>query len=176
MLAILALVALVTVSAVLPSEVLGAGVTALAALKGLADRLLPAGQLVVAGAGLVLDLALLFWLWLEIRRPRYRTVRVQQADGAVAEVTTVTLTERLETEVDALAGVVWARVRVRSYGKAVEVAVEADITPGTPVAVTAGQIAATVRDVAETAMGLRLRGKPKYASRPCASQSRPTIC
>jgi hypothetical protein len=46
-------------------------------------------------------------------------------------------------------------------GRTVEVAVEADILPDTPVAVTAGEIGRTVREVTEGAMGLRLRGKPR---------------
>ncbi len=160
-LATLLAVAAVTLAAALPAQTLAVVVAQLSALKGLADRLLPNGRLLVAGVGLIIDLLLLFWLWLEIRRPRYRTVQVNRADGASAEVTTTTLTERVEEEVDALAGVVWARAKVKSFGRSVEVAVEADILPNTPVAVTAGEIAGTVREVAETKMGLRLRGKPK---------------
>jgi hypothetical protein len=158
---LLVAVAAVTLVAALPAEALGVTIVGLAWLKGLADRLLPAGRLAVAAAGLALDLVLLFWLWLEIRRPRYRTVQVNRADGAAAEVTTETLTERLEYAVDALPGVVQARARVRSYGKSVAVTIEAEITPETPVAVTASKIAATVSQEAEAAMGLALRGKPK---------------
>jgi hypothetical protein len=160
-LATLAAIVVVTLAAAMPAEMLGVLVTGLTGLKGLAERLLPAGRLLVGAAGLAVIFILLLWLWLEIRRPRHRTVQVSQANGTRAEVTTETLTERLETAVDALAGVVYARARVRSYGRAVEVSVEAEITPLTPVAVTAGRIGETVREVTEGAMGLRLRGKPK---------------
>ena len=158
---ILLTVAAVTLCAAIPAAVLAIVANGAAQLSSLADRLLPNGRLLAAGVGLGVNLVLLFWLWLEIRRSRRRTVQVRQTDGARAEVTTDTLKEQLEFAVDGLAGVVSARAKVRSHGRSVEVAIEAEITPDTPVSDTAGQIGATVRDVVESAMGLKLRGKPR---------------
>jgi hypothetical protein len=157
---ILALLAAVTALAAAPAEALGTAALVLGNLHGIAARLLPAGRALVALAGLGLGLLLLFWLWMEVRRPSYRTVRVRQSAGASAEVTTQTVRERVEVAVDALPGVVSAAARARSYGPAVEVWIDAEITPGTQVAPKADEIAATVREVTEMTLGLALRGKP----------------
>lgn len=158
---LLVAVCVVTLTAAAPAEVMAIAGLASGSLKGLADRLLPAGRAVVGLAGFSLDLLLLFTLWLEIRRPRYRTVRVRQTDGATAEITTQTIKERLEYAVDSLPDVVTAVARTRSYGRSVEVSIDTEIRSGTPVAQKADEIAATVREVTEATMGLALRGKPR---------------
>jgi hypothetical protein len=157
--------AVAALGAAAPFEMLGIVGALVSNLTSYADRLLPAGRILVALIGLSVDLMLLFWLWLEIRRPNQRTVRVQRTDGAEAEVTTETLTERLEYAVDSLADVLKAKARVRSYGRNVEVKIEAEIKPGIAVAVKAAEIAAAVREVGEVTMGLALRGKPKILIR-----------
>ncbi|MBI3361992.1 MAG: hypothetical protein HY023_12885 [Chloroflexi bacterium] len=165
LLIVLALLAVVSLAAATPAEVLGVVGTLIANLKSYADRLLPAGRVVVGLAGLAIDVGLLFWLWLEIRRPSYRTVQVRKTEGARAEVMTDTLVERLEFAVDSLADVEKAKARVRSFGKNVEVNIEAEIRPGIAVAAKAEEIAAAIREVAETTMGLALRGKPRIKIR-----------
>lgn len=161
----LIVLAVAALGAAAPFEMLGIVGALVSNLTSYADRLLPAGRLLVALIGLAVDLMLLFWLWLEIRRPNQRTVRVQRTDGAEAEVTTETLTERLEYAVDSLPDVLNAKARVRSYGRNVEVKIEAEIKPGIAVAVKAAEIAAAVREVGEVTMGLALRGKPKILIR-----------
>ena len=153
--------AMVTLLAGAPAEMLGILGAVTGNLQGYAARLLPAGRLFVAGVGLGVDLILVVWLWLQVRRTAHGTVRVRNTDGAVAEVTTETLTERLEYAVDSLTDVLKAKARVRSYGRNVEVRIEAEIKPDIAVAVKADEIASTVREVAEGTMGLALRGKPK---------------
>ena len=153
--------AAVTLATAAPSESLAIAGVLSGNLKSFADRLLPAGRALVAVAGLAIDLLLLLWLWLEIGRTRRRAVRVRRTEGAVAEVANETLAERLEYAVDALPSVVKARARVHSYGRSVEVTMEATILPGTAVAAQADEIAAAVREVTETTMGLALRGKPR---------------
>jgi hypothetical protein len=158
---LLSTLVVVTLVAAAPAEMMAIASLFVGGLKSIADRLLPAGRALVALFGFGLDLVLLLLLWLEIRRPSHRTVRVLHTDGAAAEVTTQTLKERLVIAVDGLPDVVSASARVRSFGRSVEVAVEAEIRPGVQVAEKAEQIAATVREVTETTMGLALRGKPQ---------------
>jgi hypothetical protein len=162
-LVILLLLGLLVVLALLagaPAETLGVATLAMGNLHGLAVRLLPAGRALVGLTGVGLALLVLFVLWLEIRRPSQRTVRVRQSAGASAEVTTQTLRERVEIAVAALPGVVSAAARARSYGRSVEVWVETEIAPDIQVAPKADEIAAAVRHVTETTMGLALQGKP----------------
>lgn len=157
----LAALALITVVSAAPVEMANLAAAWLVNLASWANLLLPFGRIIVAGIGFGLALVLLFWLWLEIRTPNYRTVRVVKAQGSQAEVSVRTLAERLEYAVDSLPDVLKADARLRSYRRNVQVTMQVEIRPGIEVASKVDEIGAAIRTVVEDTMGLALRGRPK---------------
>jgi len=86
--------------------------------------------LATAGIGLAIlvDLILLIILWLEIRRPRLKGVRVQRIEGGEVELATDSISQRLAYYIDGLAGVNKVQPHVVSRGKTVDVVLDLETT------------------------------------------------
>ena len=95
-------------------------------------------------------------LWLEIRRPRVKTIKVQQVSGGSAELAADSIANRLEYNIDLLADVVKVRPTINSGRKGVKVVLAVETSPEIDVLGKTEEIQVLTRDIVENRMGLQL--------------------
>jgi len=98
-------------------------------------------------------------LWLELRRPYGKVVRVQKVSGDEAKVTTDSIARRLEYNIDQLAEIISVRPRVMAKGKGVQIRLDVETSPEVDVPAKTEEISKVAREVIEERMGLKLAGK-----------------
>ena len=113
--------------------------------------------LAVSGA---VELLLLVLLWLEVRRPRRRTVRVKTKEGGRAQLGIESVSQSLEYRIDELAGVRRVAPHVVSRGRDVDVIIELDTSPSVNIPVLTDQIMDLCHDIVEGQLGVKIHGKP----------------
>lgn len=116
--------------------------------------LFPAGRVL---ALVLATVALLAFLWLELRRRRVPAVRVQLPSGAQATVTAESVARRLAWHVDQLADVVNAVPQVRTRGSSVDILMVLETAPEVDIPLKSEEVMAVVKEVVERDMGLQLR-------------------
>ncbi len=154
---ILALFALVVLLLLFPREV---ALVIQGAMASTLD-LLNTGQffvIFVAICGIVL-LVLLILLWLELRHSQLKTVRITAAKSGDAQLGVQSVAQSLENRIDELAGVRKVDAQVASHGKDVEVLLNMDTSPSVNVPMLSDQIVELTRNIVETQLGLKIRGK-----------------
>ena len=117
--------------------------------------------LVIGGAALAV-LTFVFCgllLWLELRRPYGKAVRVQKVSGGEAQVTTDSIARRLAFNIDQLADVISVKPKVLAKGKGVHVRLNVETGPEIDVPAKTEEISRVAREVIEERMGLKLAGK-----------------
>ena len=107
--------------------------------------------LVVVAAALVL----IPFIWLQVRRTRPATVRVQTNSGA-ATLTADSVRRRLAWHLDQRADVVGVTSEVKAHGTSVDIKLSVRTTPDIEVPMKTEEILAVTREVVEQRMGLRL--------------------
>lgn len=112
----------------------------------------------LAASGVVLFI-LLVLLWLELRRPRRRTVRIKTDGRGNAQLDIESVIQSLEYRIDELAGVRQVRTHVRSRGKDVDVALDLDTSPSVNIPVLTDQVVSLAQDIVEEQLGLSIHGK-----------------
>jgi hypothetical protein len=98
-------------------------------------------------------------LWLEVRRPRGKAVRVRKVSGDEARVTTDSIARRLEYNIDQLAEVVSVKPKITAKGSGVHVRLNVETGPEIDVPAKTEEISQVAREVIEERMGLKLAGK-----------------
>ncbi len=98
-------------------------------------------------------------LWLELRRPYGKAVRVQKVSGGEVQVTTDSIARRLEYNIDQLADVISVKPKVLAKGKGVYVRLNVETGPEIDVPAKTEEISRVAREVIEERMGLKLAGK-----------------
>ena len=98
-------------------------------------------------------------LWLELRRPRRKAVRVRKVSGDEAKVTTDSIARRLEYNIDQLAEVISVKPKITAKGKGVHVRLNVETGPEIDVPAKTEEISKVAREVIEEGMGLKLAGK-----------------
>ena len=98
-------------------------------------------------------------LWLELRRPHRKAVRVKKVSGDEAKVTTDSIARRLEYNIDQLAEVISVKPKITSKGKGVHVRLNVETGPEIDVPAKTEEISKVAREVIEERMGLKLAGK-----------------
>lgn len=98
-------------------------------------------------------------LWLELRRPHGKVVRVHQVSGDTAKVTTDSIARRLEYNIDQLADVISVKPKIASKGKGVQVRLNVETGPEIDIPAKTEEISKVAREVIEERMGLKLAGK-----------------
>jgi hypothetical protein len=126
---------------------------AVVALSGLNPVLRWAGGFVFTALVWAICVAL---LWLEVRRPRIKTIMVQQVSGGQAELTADSIVSRLEYNLDQLPEVIRARPRVRTARKGVRIDLAVETSPEVEVPSKSEEIQQVTRDIIENQMGLKL--------------------
>lgn len=115
--------------------------------------------LYIAGSVLVIAVSV-FLLWLEVRRPRFKTVRVRTSEqGGDAQLSVPSVEQNLAYRVDELAGVRRVQPLINSRGRDVEVTLKVDTNPAVSIPALSNQIVGVCRDVVENQLGLKLHGR-----------------
>lgn len=98
-------------------------------------------------------------LWLELRRPYGKAVRVKKVSGDEAKVTTDSIARRLAYNIDQLAEVISVKPKVMARGKGVHIRLNVETGPEIDVPAKTEEISRVAREVIEERMGLKLAGK-----------------
>ena len=131
------------------------------------DRLLFAGGRVVVGGVIVLSCLIL--IWLELRRPRKRTIRTQKLSGGEAHITVDSIEQRLAYNIDQLPDVVKVSPRIDGRARGVDVDLLLETSPDIDVPMKTEEVIEVTREVIVERMGLKLgkvQVKIKHAPYP----------
>lgn len=126
------------------------------ALNALAPLVTFETQLVLVVIGVFVLVIAFLLLWLELRSPTRRSVRIAQVQGGEAEMTTDAISQRLAYNVDKLADVVRVQPRVFPRSKGVDIKLDVETAPDVEVPAKTEEIIRVVREVVEQRMGLTL--------------------
>jgi len=118
------------------------------------DRLLFAGGRVLAGG--IIVLACLVLLWLELRRPRKKTIRVQKLTGGEAHITVESIEQRLAYNLDQLPDVIKVSPNITSRSRGVDVNLVLETSPEIDVPMKTDEVLEVTREVIGERMGLKL--------------------
>ena len=128
---------------------------------GVLGELQPGIRLLVRLALAVLFLLVMgLLLWLELRRPNAKSVEVQRAQGGRIKLSVSDVQQRIGENIEAIAGVISAKVKVNARNKGVAAEIEAVTAPGLDPISKGEEIAETVRMVIEEQLGLKTSAKP----------------
>jgi uncharacterized alkaline shock family protein YloU len=127
--------------------------TNLAAMTGTRELLRLGGGLVFTFLIWIFCAAL---LWLEVRRPRSKTIRVQKVSGGEAQLTTDSIASRLEYNIDQLADVIKVKPTISPGRKGVRVDLEVETSPEIEVPMKTEEVQQLTKDIVENRMGLTL--------------------
>jgi uncharacterized alkaline shock family protein YloU len=95
-------------------------------------------------------------LWLEVRRPRSKTIRVRKVSGGEAQLTTDSIASRLEYNIDQLADVIKVKPVISPGRKGVRVDLEVETSPEIEVPMKTEEVQQLTKDIVENRMGLTL--------------------
>ncbi|MCJ7738158.1 MAG: hypothetical protein MUQ10_12740 [Anaerolineae bacterium] len=112
-------------------------------------------------AALVLNIILIVFIILELRRPKPKAIEVEQLAGGQVLVNVGSVADRLRYEVDLLPGVLRTKPRVTSKKGGVVVELDVEAAAGLNVSESAVPIVDLVQDVIENKLGLRMARPPK---------------
>ncbi len=104
---------------------------------------------------------LLILLWLEMRRPRRKTVRIKAASGGDAQMGIQSVSQSLDYRIDELAGVRKVQSHITSRGRDVDVSIDLGTSPSVNIPVLTDQIISLCRDIVETQLGIKIHGPVK---------------
>lgn len=161
---ILLLIAIVlcSVSLVLPLPVLDAVAQQSDALLEFLDSLQWYARV---GLGILfavaLDIVLILLIVLEVRRPKPKAIRIENASGGEVQISIASITDRLRYEVDQLSGILHVKPQVSAKRKGVVIELDVETAAGTQVPEKAEQVMRAARQVVEERMGLKLARPPK---------------
>ena len=118
------------------------------------DRLLfAAGRVIIGG---LVAIAALVLLWLELRRPRKKTIRAQKLAGGEAHIATESIEQRLAYNIDQLPDVVHVYPRITGRSRGVDVDMLLETTPEIDVPMKTEEVLQVTREVIVERMGLKL--------------------
>ncbi len=161
---ILLLLSIMVMSAILfivPMQILDIVITFIQRLQvALESSMTGPAALLRIGGGLVFTFFIWVFcgalLWLEVRRPRTKTIKVQKVSGGEAELTTDSIASRLEYNIDQLADVNKVRPTISSGRKGVLVDLELETNPEIEVPMKTEEVQQLTKDIIENRMGLKL--------------------
>lgn len=110
----------------------------------------------------------LFWiailaglLWLELRKPDFRSVQVMRSTGSGRlRVSTKAITDRVRQRVDGLSGIISSTVEISAQNKAIAVRLDVLASHDTDLVLKGEEIVGAVRNVVQDELGLKLFAKP----------------
>lgn len=133
-------------------------------LDGFNDLFLLAVGVILAVIIWVVCLAIIY---LEIRRPRVKDIKVQKVSGGEAVVAVESIAKRLSYHVDQLADVISVKPKISAHGGGVDVELEIEINPEIDIPMKDEEIRQVATQVIEEQMGLKLRKiRPSFKDAP----------
>lgn len=170
---ILALIVLIALIVIVPKQTFQLGSQALDGAGRFSDAwstqnwaLFASGRVILGGA---LILLLLVFLWLQLRRPRKKTIRTQKVAGGEAEIAVDSVAQRLAYNIDQLPDVIKVSPRITSRARGVDIDLILETAPDIDVPMKTEEVLEVTREVIEERMGLKLgkvNVKIKYAPYP----------
>ncbi|MGC9333920.1 MAG: alkaline shock response membrane anchor protein AmaP [Anaerolineae bacterium] len=118
------------------------------------DRLLFAGGRVIIGGALIILCLLL--LWLELRRPRKRSIRAQKVEGGEARITVDSVEQRLAYNIDQLPDVIKVTPQITGRTRGVDVDLLLETSPEVDIPMKTEEVLQVTREVIVERMGLKL--------------------
>jgi hypothetical protein len=115
--------------------------------------LFASGRVIIGGALVLLCLLL---LWLELRKPKKKTIRVQQVAGGEASISVDSIGQRLAYNIDQLPDVVKVSPQIASRSRGVDVELVLETSPDVDVPMKTEEVLQVTREVVEDRMGLKL--------------------
>jgi preprotein translocase subunit SecG len=128
--------------------------------------LFAAGRVIVGGALVIVCLVL---LWLELRRPKKKTVRVQKVAGGEVHISIDSIAQRLAYNIDQLPDVIKVTPRITGRSRGMDIELELETTPDIDVPMKTEEVLQVTREVIVERMGLKLgkvQVKIKHAPYP----------
>lgn len=95
-------------------------------------------------------------LWLEVRRPRKKTIRVQKLAGGEAHITVDSIAQRLAYNIDQLPDVVKVTPRIIGRSRGVDVSLLLETSPEIDVPMKTEEVMEVTRQVIAERMGLKV--------------------
>lgn len=124
-------------------------------------------------ATVIFVLIMLGLLWLELRRPAQRTIEVgRYTGGTTIHISTDAVESKIRDAVDALSGVIGAKVRATHRNKSVELSMDVLATRETDLVAKAEEIAAITRLIVQDQLGLKLHSKPQVTIKAGAGKAK----
>lgn len=123
---------------------------------------------IIARISLAIGWAMLFGflLWAQLRRSSSRTIEVARYTGGNAiRISTGAVAEKVQDAVNAVGGVIDAKVKATGRERAVEIKLDVTATKDTDLVSKAEEIAIVTRQVVQDQLGLKLSGKPQVSIR-----------
>ena len=124
------------------------------------------GRVVIGGAIVVICLLL---LWLEVRRPRKKTIQAQKLAGGEAHIAVESIEQRLEYNIDQLPDVVKVTPHINGRARGVDVDLVLETSPDIDVPMKTEEVIEVTREVIVERLGLKLgkvQVKIKHAPYP----------
>jgi hypothetical protein len=125
-----------------------------------------ASRVIVGGAIVIVCLV---FLWLELRRPRKKTIRAQKLAGGEAHIAIDSIAQRLAYNIDQLPDVVKVSPRITGRSRGVDIDLVLETSPDIDVPMKTEEVIQVTREVVGERMGLRLgkvQVKIKHAPYP----------
>jgi hypothetical protein len=116
-----------------------------------------AARVIIGGAIVVVGLLL---LWLELRRPRRKVIRVQKMTGGEANIAIESISQRVAYNIDQLPEVIRVTPRISGGSRGVDIDLQLETSPEIDVPMKTEEVMQVTKDVVEGRMGLKL-GKVK---------------
>lgn len=111
-------------------------------------------------------------IWLEVRRPGSRDIEIARYTGGSAiRISADAVQDKVKEQIDAISGVLDARVRATGRNRAVELKLDVVVIKDLDLVAKAEEIAAVTRQVVQDQLGLKLAGKPQVAIRAKAGKA-----
>ncbi|MFN2285649.1 MAG: alkaline shock response membrane anchor protein AmaP [Anaerolineae bacterium] len=168
--ALLALMALLTAVCVLPHVILTNVGQWLVDLGHYFNSVQPAWRLVLGLLlALFLNIIILFLIFLEVRPAHRRFIRVQQVTGGMATISTDSITQQLAYQLDPIPGVLKVAPKVTAKGDKVRAIVDVEVAAGSDVPNLATELMEAVTTVLADNLGLQVYGQPEVRIKVAAS-------
>lgn len=180
--ALLALMALLTAVCVLPHIIFTNVGQWMVDLGRYFNSVHPAWRLVLGLLlSLVLDIAILFLIFLEVRPGHRRFIRVQQVTGGMATISTESITQQVAYQLDPIPGVLKVAPKINAKGDKVRAVVDVEVTAGSDVPKLATALMEAVTTVLADSLGLQVYGQPEVRIKvapsptPVIKKPKPTV-
>lgn len=125
----------------------------------------------------IVDALIAFLIFLEVRRPRKRFIRVQQVAGGMATISTESIVQQLQHTLDPITNVIKVAPSVNAKRDKVQAIVDVEVKAGANVPAMATELMSVVQEVLTGNLGLHVYGQPevriKVAAVPGNGKAKP---